>query len=173
MSTIYSSVDFWRKCLKNMFFGSNASKLLLKPISFVTILISIVFYPRVQFLRSGVQLDQSVEGHQYPKLGRLRGGTYKKDRPKIFSNGALTFSKWQNHMITLPKHVFMCTTSFLTPIETFPQNNIFWKSTTHFGRGRFVQTTPKYMATQCWKTLKLRVWNPNFGVSTPHKSPMK
>ena len=40
------------------------------------------------------------------------------------------------------------------------RKNIFWNSTTYFGKGRFGLTTSKYMGTQKWKISISDIWPP-------------
>ncbi len=72
------------KMSENTFFLLKHIKIVVKTNFFCYHLNQHTFYPRVQILRPGVQLGQSVEGHQYPKLGRLRGGADKKFDQKYF-----------------------------------------------------------------------------------------
>ena len=53
---------------KNTFFGQNRQKIILETKSDDTIVISIVFHPRIQIFMFRVQHGQHVEGHQYLKL---------------------------------------------------------------------------------------------------------
>ncbi len=82
------------------------------------------------------------------KIGYVKGWDLKKSSTRNILNWCTHFYKvlkLSDKKIATCFYVYHTLWGTHTNIFT---KNIFWKSTTHFGRGRFVQTTPKYMATQ-------------------------